>query len=337
MSTRQLELKPEAPAKEPAASLSTRDFLIYTHVRLWLVEQKDVARAFGLTQPRVSQIVARVGRELDAVDPAAVAQLAAARDRLDKRWECRLRRKWEMERAMIDYEESGHSLETVKRRTDGNGNLVYTETTIRPSHRNHQALKTIIRLNNEIEAEAALPPPPLPEEALTVAARASMLAQVRDEAQTAKLAEEARALAAAKARREEQERSLAEHRQIYATPQSRGDYQAREVLKRVAAGELTLADGETYNNQMRISTAADYPSYYEKCPANINGVKVAEWVKTIVPNERLPQGDDVWLPVYHCLKDWPDEDRKIEPHKTRILVDGATCGWHFGGRAGAGG
>jgi hypothetical protein len=38
---------------------------------------------------------------------------------------------------------------------------------------------------------------------------------------------------------------------------------------------------------------------------------VADWVREHVPDERLPHGDEVWLPVEHNLADFDGTDREI--------------------------
>jgi hypothetical protein len=44
----------------------------------------------------------------------------------------------------------------------------------------------------------------------------------------------------------------------------------------------------------------------------------------------LPQGEQVWLPIYHCLKDWNPLIRKLQPHATAVRVNDDPSGLHYG-------
>jgi hypothetical protein len=104
-------------------------------------------------------------------------------------------------------------------------------------------------------------------------------------------------------------------------------------LASVLAGSASLAEVESFNFVNGQSDGLAYPSYFEKCAESMSGVRVADWVRAHVPEALLPQGDDVWLPLEHCLEGFAAEGREvIEVDHSRRFFNPGKHGWRYGRR-----
>jgi hypothetical protein len=308
-----------------------RDFAIYDEVVGWKHRQVDVARRFKMTQARVSQIVRDVGRQRAECADAIGSPLGLASRRLEEEWAEQRRNEILISEMRHEYVESSTPLKTTKTRRDGEGNIIFTEETVREVKKNHQIAKTILRLSERLNEKTRLPPPPeqpSPEQA-AAAERERQVAELRQQVELEELTKEAEALATA--RKEREERKLKSERlaagdpkwdEDLSTPERWGQYFARKGLSHVTSKFLSLADAEVLNQQSSLSNGADYPSYFEICDRNINGVRVAKWVRELIPQPLLPTDEEAFLPVYHNLKEWNPHDREIVPYASSLTVDG---------------
>ncbi len=102
-------------------------------------------------------------------------------------------------------------------------------------------------------------------------------------------------------------------------------------LKSVSEGRASLADVESRNFHASQSDGFVYPSYFEKCAENMNGVRVADWVREHVPEERLPHGEDLWLPAENSLADFDGAEREvIEVDTSERYYNPGQPAWRFG-------
>ena len=332
--SRRERLTPDQAAERKLAGQRNRlvrDAAIYDEVVGWKHRQADVARRFKITQARVSQIVRDVGRQRAECADAIGSPLGVASRRLEEEWAHRRRCEILLSEMRHERDESGTPLKTTKTRRDAEGNIVFTEETVREVKKNHQIGKTILRLSRELAEHASLPPSPeepSPEEA-AAAERKRQVAELRQQVELEELTSQAEALA--EARKVREQRKLKAERlaagdpkwdEDLSTPERWGQFFARQGLSHVTSKFLSLADAEVLNQQSSLSNGADYPSYFEICDENINGVRVAKWVRELIPQPLLPADEEAFLPVYHNLKEWNPHNREIVPYASSLRVDG---------------
>jgi hypothetical protein len=107
-------------------------------------------------------------------------------------------------------------------------------------------------------------------------------------------------------------------------------------LSKVADGSATLAEIETSIHRDAQNRGWMYPSLFEKCAESINGVRVADWVREHVPEERLPHGEELWLPMENNLAGFDGAEREvIEVDTSARFYNPGERAWRFGGRRGA--
>src|SRR5688572_24516185 len=145
-----------------------RDQTIYDEVVVWKHRQIDVAAKLGLTQARVSQIVARMSR-LKAEQAQQLGQpLGQPSRRLVEQEAHRSR----LEEAIPVLRRQLHAadapLKTVKTRKDGEGNIVFVEETVREVKPNVQVVKVLLSASRELVELSDLPPLSPEDEAAAV-------------------------------------------------------------------------------------------------------------------------------------------------------------------------
>jgi hypothetical protein len=289
--------------------LSPRDFCIYREVVIERLTQEDVARRYKVSQGRVSQIVARVQQALDEVQPPEDEALAAAREARREARECRERHEHYLTLAAEGYRQSSQPLVTVRTRQRG-GEEEFQETTERPQKANVQFLKLMVKLNGEMEAGVQ-------GSGFGVQGRKPAGGGRKEEAKTPP----------------EPKFQSPPGYPANRDPVAQGKHSATERLSSIRAFGASLADVEVLNFICGQTDGCVYPSYFEKSDESINGVRVADWVREHVPDELLPHGEDVWLPVEHSLADFDGTDREIAEYDTsRRHFNPNQVSYHFGRR-----
>ena len=304
-----------------------RDTAIFIEVVCYYHKQSDVARKFGLTQGRVSQIVKKMLRGQAGQEEKIGHPLGQASDWLNEQWANRTIKQEALSWCKWRLDDSDQPLKTTKTRRDAKGEIVFTEEIVRELPPNVPLARLIVKLGNELEASAGLPPVPPAE--LEAIERRAKIEKLREENELEELTQKEYSLAWQRKQREEEKERLARAEagnpkwdEDLSTPERWGYCFARRSLSLVADGITSLADAEVCNQQSSLSNGADYPSYFEICPANISGVRVASWVRDVVPEPRLPKDEEAFLPVLHCLKEWDPSMRQLVPYDTRVTVDG---------------
>ena len=306
-----------------------RDQTIYDEVVVWKHRQIDVAAKLGLTQARVSQIVARMSR-LKAEQAQELGQpLGQPSPRLVEQQAHRSRLEELVPVLRRQLHAADAPLKTVKTRKDGEGNIVFVEETVREVKPNMQVVKVLLSASREL-VELSSVPPLSPEDEAAAIERGRKLTRLQEETEIEDL--ETKAAAQAEVRKGREELKEAQMRaemgnpkwdEDLSTPERWGYYFARKRLEEVADGRLSLADAEVMNQHASRSNEAVYPSYFEICDENINGVRVAKWVRDLVPQPSLPTDDEAFLPCCHNLKEWdPHVPRVIEPYPSKLLLEG---------------
>ena len=305
-----------------------RDQTIYDQVVVWKHRQIDVARDFQLTQARVSQIVARISR-LKAEQAERLGQaLGLPSQRLAEKQIYRDRLETALPLLDRHLREASAPLKTTRTRKDGDGNVIFVEETVREVKPSVQLFKLTIGVSRELVELADLPPAEVQVESETVE-----LVRQNAHLRAANEHEELTFAAEALAERRKRSDELAEKQlraqmgkpnwdEDLSTPERWGYCFARRQLTQVAEGSVSLADVEALNKFSSESNGAAYPSYFEICDENINGVRVAPWVRELVPEPRLPTDDEAYLPCLHNLADWNPHAREVVPYDTQLALHG---------------
>ena len=306
-----------------------RDMAIYVEVVCYYHKQSDVARKFGLTQARVSQIVNKMLREQTQLEEQIGQPLGRASQRLVARQADRICKQQALSWCQRHLEDADKPLTTTRTRTAGEGKTLFTDQTVREVKPNLQLPKLMVRLSSELAAEADLPPPPTDDERRTATQRRRQIKRLEEENALAELTQKAEQLAEdAKARQAEQEKKMRialgcpEWFENLSTPERCGQFYARHRLDLLVRRIKSLADVEVSNYVNGLSDGYVYPSYFEKSDENINGVRVARWVREVVPEPFLPKDDEAFLPEFHYLKDWDPSLRELVPYPTTWRIDG---------------
>src|SRR5687768_4304487 len=262
-----------------------RDQTIYDEVVVWKHRQIDVAAKYQLTQARVSQIVARMSRlKAEQADELGQPLGQPSRRLIEEQLE-RQRNEQTMASLKVYWDNAAAPLRTIKTRRDGEGNVIYSEETVREVKPNVQIARLIVRLGEKLVDSAGLPPAEAQIEAETVEL-ARKNAQLRAANEHEELTLAAEDLAGRRKSREElKEKQMRAEMgnprwdEDLSTPERWGYWFARKYLTEVAAGRASLADAEALNKFSSESNGAVYPSYFEISGGNINGVRVAKWVR----------------------------------------------------------
>ena len=131
-----------------------RDMAIYVEVVCYYHKQSDVARKFGLTQARVSQIVNKMLREQTELEEQIGQPLGRASQRLIARQADRICKQQALSWCQRHLESADKPLTTTRTRTDGEGKTLFTDQTVREVKPNLQLPKLMVRLSSELAAEA---------------------------------------------------------------------------------------------------------------------------------------------------------------------------------------
>ena len=304
MSVRKLENDVRAP--------SPRDLKIYELVTYQPVSQRTVGQVFGLSQARVSQICRAVRTYLALAGPVEIAPLAEREEAELARLELLAQKEMLRDHAMWAVNNAEQTQQTQKQFQRDEKGRVLQETVTRPAKGDMRAVREASRQCEEI-AELR---------GVSVKRRGR-----RSEAGSQKTEVAGQKTEPSKLPWSNHPDAvppllipLASDPGTYTAYRPEVNYSLQFGLSQVAEGRATLADIETSNRREARSTGWLYPSLFEKCAKSINGVRVADWVRQHVPEEKLPQGDDVRLPEEHCLADF--EARSAEPGARSVEVVG---------------
>jgi len=208
--------------------------------------------------------------------------------------------------------------------------VIYTEETVREVKPNVQIARLIVRLGEKLVDSAGLPPAEAQVETQTEELERQN-AQLRAANEHEELTLAAEDLAGRRKSREElKEKQMRAEMgnprwdEDLSTPERWGYWFARKYLTEVAAGRASLADAEALNQYSSRSNGAVYPSYFEICDENINGVRVAKWVRELVPEPRLPKDEEAFLPCLHNLRQFDPHMRQVLPYGSKIVYEGAS-------------
>ena len=111
---------------------SGRDTIIFYECRVLKRTQEEVAQQFELSQARVSQIVKRVSQWRADASPAEGGELERDQSRRLTHWEGKQRIEKFLGWTMAGIVDSQRSQTIVKQREDGEGQVQWKETTVKP-------------------------------------------------------------------------------------------------------------------------------------------------------------------------------------------------------------
>jgi hypothetical protein len=297
---------------------SERDRAIYTSVRLLAHSQEAVGRQHGVTQGRVSQIVARVAAHYAREAPEMLGQAdEAARRRLADE-EYRLRLDMAFASAHAAFEDSARPLVTQRDKTttttkggEATSCVKVEEKVERGQRRDTGAVREMRRVARErweLDAGARRAEPDRPASTAEPDSSRQEQPTWRDKLpQNIVWPEHADAHAAEDPFSNEAQKQMG------------ADF-AVSQLDEVCRGAKTLDQAEVYNVDSGRWQTCIPPSYYKK---NADGISftVADWVREQVPPERLPGPDHQPVMTVHDVANWKEWHHAGLEERNRLLAD----------------